>query len=531
MARTIGAGSWAAWLVLLVFLPLGAKKCPAQEPAAALPAGTAPSASLDGTWIFESAEWVKSSRRMKTLSPFWKSKITIVGDKITLTHLHGMARPLTGTLVWNANSKSGPIDIALDELDLTELELPGKTKGVVLPGIFEHRGGKWKLCFPLDIAKKARPSDFSPLEMSAVLVLTRIDNPAREFPKEIAVKVVDPQGQPVKGAHIFEFCHLPYDPVKKVQAKEWAFINGVQTGADGTVKIPYEKFQSGAIMARSPGEKQVGLFAANPASLFNAQALITLHPECTVRSSLDWGKESPKDKNNLGSFLLHWNSVNVCRMDSGSGMGAFPVPPGEYQIQAMFDRQKEHTISVTIKESDKEVVTKPIELTLSRLEGLRGQAAPPLRELLGWKGKPVKLEDLKGKYVLIDFWGYWCGPCVRSMPILIDLHEKYQDKEIVIIGIHMDELGDVDTAEKLDQKIAKYKEKLWGGRDLPFANALVAARERAAGALGPVSDYGINAFPTTILIDREGKVVSPIHFTDTKAAIGAMEKLLKTGKP
>jgi len=46
-----------------------------------------------------------------------------------------------------------------------------------------------------------------------------------------------------------------------------------------------------------------------------------------------------------------------------------------------------------------------------------------------------------------------------------------------------------------------------------------------------VSDYGINAFPTTLLIDREGKVVSPIHFTDTKAAIGAMEKLLKTGKP
>jgi glutathione peroxidase-family protein len=115
------------------------------------------------------------------------------------------------------------------------------------------------------------------------------------------------------------------------------------------------------------------------------------------------------------------------------------------------------------------------------------------------------------------------------MPVLIDLQEKFGDKGLAIISVHIDDHGEVDTAAKLDAKTAEFKSSLWGGRDLPFPTALSAGKETADGYDGlTAAQYGVLGYPTTILIDRDGKVVGEFaEGSDVKSAEAEIEKLLK----
>ena len=160
-----------------------------------------------------------------------------------------------------------------------------------------------------------------------------------------------------------------------------------------------------------------------------------------------------------------------------------------------------------------------IDLPATTLAMLRGRPAPELQHIKEWKnGKPVKLSDLRGKLVLLGFWGYWCGPCVQTMPHLMELHDAFADKGLVIIGIHDDS---VPSVQELDTKLARTREKTWLGRDIPFRVALDGGGElpiegtssKAKGAT--TAAYGITTFPTTVIIDQNGNVVGRYDkFTD-----------------
>ena len=165
----------------------------------------------------------------------------------------------------------------------------------------------------------------------------------------------------------------------------------------------------------------------------------------------------------------------------------------------------------------------------SNLVRLRGKPAPELDGVRGWRGRPVRLADFKGKYVLLEFWGYWCGPCVQAMPTLIELHERFKDKGLVVIGVHCDMSGETDTPEKLDEKIALLKKNVWQGKDLPFPIALTTKsstyNEHTFDGTA-AAQYGVLGYPTTILIDKGGKVVGQFQARDVKKAIADVEKLL-----
>ena len=107
-----------------------------------------------------------------------------------------------------------------------------------------------------------------------------------------------------------------------------------------------------------------------------------------------------------------------------------------------------------------------LDLPPDQVTSLIGKVAPELRQIKAWKnGAPTTLENLRGKWVLLDFWGYWCGPCVGSMPDLMKLHEEFGDKGLVVIAVHDDS---VDSVEELDKNLEATKKGLWKGRDLPF---------------------------------------------------------------
>jgi len=114
----------------------------------------------------------------------------------------------------------------------------------------------------------------------------------------------------------------------------------------------------------------------------------------------------------------------------------------------------------------------------------------------------------------VDFWGYWCGPCVRQLGELIDFYEEHAGErdKFEVLAFHD---GTVKDFSEMDAKTEQTKKTLWHGRNLPFP-ILLDAQNGGRGAT--VAAYGIHAFPTTILIDPQGKLVGQVSpdFLETK---------------
>lgn len=131
---------------------------------------------------------------------------------------------------------------------------------------------------------------------------------------------------------------------------------------------------------------------------------------------------------------------------------------------------------------------------VKRLEPLKtlaiGKAAPDIT-LPTPDGKPLSLSSLKGKYVLIDFWASWCGPCRQENPNVVRMYNKYKDKGFEIFGVSLDNTRDkwLGAIEK-DQLTWPHVSDLKGW-------------ESAAAQL-----YNIQAIPQTLLLDKEGKIIA-----------------------
>lgn len=104
------------------------------------------------------------------------------------------------------------------------------------------------------------------------------------------------------------------------------------------------------------------------------------------------------------------------------------------------------------------------------------------------EGKEIKLSDYRGKIVIVDFWATWCPPCRKGIPDLISLQEEYK-KDLVVIGISLDQQN---TIKDLKPFIENYK----------INYPVVLGDEKV------VKDYGgINAIPTSFIIDQKGNIV------------------------
>ena len=127
------------------------------------------------------------------------------------------------------------------------------------------------------------------------------------------------------------------------------------------------------------------------------------------------------------------------------------------------------------------------------LAALNAGNASPSFDYENHAGGKTKLEDLKGKYVYIDVWATWCGPCLREIPSLKEVEEEYHDKNIEFVSISID---DQDDHQKWIDMVT---DKELGGVQLMADNAWQSDF---------VQDYKISGIPRFILVDPEGNIVS-----------------------
>ncbi|GAB1269628.1 TlpA disulfide reductase family protein [Aurantivibrio infirmus] len=102
------------------------------------------------------------------------------------------------------------------------------------------------------------------------------------------------------------------------------------------------------------------------------------------------------------------------------------------------------------------------------------------------KNENIRLAEQRGEVIMINFWASWCGPCRQEMPILDELYSKYSRAGFKILGVNVD--ANVDDANKALKKI-------------PVTFPVLFDTENKISEL-----YDVSAMPTTIMIDRDGKM-------------------------
>lgn len=125
-------------------------------------------------------------------------------------------------------------------------------------------------------------------------------------------------------------------------------------------------------------------------------------------------------------------------------------------------------------------------MTTSTFAATELSGAAPDFTLASNMGKNMRLAEMRGSVVMINFWASWCGPCRQEMPILEELYQRYNKAGFTILGVNVEP----DSAEA--DKILK---------DIKISFPVLYDTESKVSEL-----YGVQAMPSTIIIDRDGNM-------------------------
>jgi cytochrome c biogenesis protein CcmG/thiol:disulfide interchange protein DsbE len=123
----------------------------------------------------------------------------------------------------------------------------------------------------------------------------------------------------------------------------------------------------------------------------------------------------------------------------------------------------------------------------SKSGGKKGEATGTAFALKDLKGNTVRLSDLKGKVVMVEFWATWCPPCRMAVPELEDIYARYKDRGFALVAISM------DTSE---ERVAEFVKEEGINYTVVMDDGDVSSR------------YGVISIPVAFILDKEGNIVS-----------------------
>ena len=371
--------------------------------------------------------------------------------------------------------------------------------------------------------------------------------------RSISGRVIDAQGKPVANVSVATFWRAngsakksdgtEFDLQYKAQLREYwgrlgqmAPSKSTETKADGTFTISLRSGDRALFAATS--DRNYGCITevsedsdAESAVVMQLTRLVTVKAE--FRSSVndksfDWCHAYvellPAEKNPLAI-----NRFISC----GSFDRRFEVrlPPGNYQLDAygvtdsvadIIDLRVHPAPQFTVCSTDTELDIGVLDLTLAPpsrddLERESKQAArwsdytkhygEPAPQWHSVDGRGIdhkkNLQSLKGKWVILDFWGMSCAPCLgRGIPKMMEFYErnaKSRDR-FEVIGVCIDFTGEIDTIPELDKALSSVETHVWNGKKIPFPIVL-------DNTFNTWERYGIPGLGTVVLVDPDGRLV------------------------
>ncbi len=229
------------------------------------------------------------------------------------------------------------------------------------------------------------------------------------------------------------------------------------------------------------------------------------------------GYRQAKSENNevlAETYMKQYDSLDVV---VGDVMTAFVKANPKSAVSAMFVRNKYSYGSLEemkegIAQLDTALAASPyvqaVQKRIAILEKVAvGQVAPDF-SMADSLGNDISLSSLKGKYVLIDFWASWCGPCRRENPNVVKLYNQFNDKNFTILGVSLDNKRENWLKAIADDKLT------WN-----HVSDLAGWKNSAAQL------YGVNSIPHTVLIDADGIIIARNLHSDELAS--KLSELLK----